>query len=552
MSFAFDQNVFMNGDIETLLKNKLNSSLNTNTINDNHTKGKVKASNNNVFVKNISFNNKPPVIDILGISLSDHSTNINNETQFITNSRNNLSNNNKTIKTIIKLLIENFSIELKSNIESNLLLVYGYTNIDPFILPDFVCNESFNIPINLKFDNCKLESIFDMNYQIDSMLKLNFKDVDISFEFDCSIPLLSDNIKKRLIDNVDYIFKDVIPNAIMDFSIKYMTEKHQKKLIASNKEPVINNNVLFDDFEEQFASNSTNLKLNHIAQKRFTMSLRNLEEEDFTIERSNLNKILNKRVLRLNKLVKNYNTVDLNEPFKSNNVLPLNKNTLLSDDLINNIAGLQENLNCMSLKRLGKIQQYKRRKINLINNKESDDITADMKEKLPELPLPINNNEAIIETDQTVEKQAPEIKHKIEQPTFTRPFMNHTNSSLILSPSPINVSFKNNNGFMMNRVITPLLKDQQKINVKKNHPLGDYEPLIKLNWSDNEKKENTSVTDNVNSKTDENLENKAYLKFLEKTPFKKWFNKEQDYNFNSITSDLRKNSYNIPPPPYTH
>jgi len=256
--------------------------------------------------------------------------------------------------------------------------------------------------------------------------------------------------------------------------------------------------------------------------------------------------------LRLNKLVKNYNTVDLNEPFKSNNVLPLNKNTLLSDDLINNIAGLQENLNCMSLKRLGKIQQYKRRKINLINKKESDDITADMKEELPELPLPINNNEAIIETDQTVEKQAPEIKHKIEQPTFTRPFMNHTNSSLILSPSPINVSFKNNNGFMMNRVITPLLKDQPNINVKKNHPLGDYEPLIKLNWSDNEKKENTSVTDNVNSKVDENLENKAYLKFLEKTPFKKWFNKEQDYNFNSITSDLRKNSYNIPPPPYTH
>ena len=184
MSFAFDQNVFLNGDIEALLKSKLNSSLNTTKITDNHTKGKVKASSNNVFVKNISFNNKPPNIDILGISLSDHSSNINNETQYITNSRTTLSHNNKTIKTIIKLLIENFSIELKSNIESNLLLVYGYTNIDPFILPDFVCNESFNIPINLKFDNCRLESIFDMNYQIDSMLKLNFKDVDISFEFD--------------------------------------------------------------------------------------------------------------------------------------------------------------------------------------------------------------------------------------------------------------------------------------------------------------------------------------------------------------------------------
>jgi hypothetical protein len=544
MSFSFDQEVFLNGEIENLLKNKLNASLNTTTTTENHSKGKVKASNNNVFVKKISFNNKPPNIDILGISLSDHSSNINNETKYITNSRDNISNNNKTIKTIIKLLIENFSLELRSNIESNLLLVYGYTNIDPFILPDFVCNESFNIPINLKFENCKLESIFDMNYQINSMLKLDFKDVDISFEFDCSIPLLSDNIKKRLIDNVDFIFKDVIPNAVMDMSIKYMTKRNQQKATSSSHDST--NNLLFDEADEQFASNLTINKLNHIAQKRFTMSLRNLEEEDFTIERSNLNKILSRKVLRLNKLVKQNNHFDSNEPFKRNNVLPLNKNTPLPDDLIRNVARLQESLNDLTLKRFGKVKQYKRRKINLKKEKANEEL--EMPEK--QLELPKHNKEEVFEYTK-VEKSPTESNVKIEHPSFTRPFMNHNNSSLMLPPSPINVSFKKNKGFMMNRVLTPLLKEQAQLNAKKNQPLDDYDSSIKLNWSDNDNNESKKLSETPNNKKELSFENTPYLKLLERTPFKKWFNKEQDYNFNTIAEDYKKN-YNFPPPPYTH
>ena len=544
MSFSFDQEVFLNGEIENLLKNKLNASLNTTTTTENHSKGKVKASNNNVFVKKISFNNKPPNIDILGISLSDHSSNINNETKYITNSRDNISNNNKTIKTIIKLLIENFSLELRSNIESNLLLVYGYTNIDPFILPDFVCNESFNIPINLKFENCKLESIFDMNYQINSMLKLDFKDVDISFEFDCSIPLLSDNIKKRLIDNVDFIFKDVIPNAVMDMSIKYMTKRNQQKATSSTHDST--NNLLFDEADEQFASNLTINKLNHIAQKRFTMSLRNLEEEDFTIERSNLNKILSRKVLRLNKLVKQNNHFDSNEPFKRNNVLPLNKNTPLPDDLIRNVARLQESLNDLTLKRFGKVKQYKRRKINLKKEKANEEL--EMPEK--QLELPKHNKEEVFEYTK-VEKSPTESNVKIEHPSFTRPFMNHNNSSLMLPPSPINVSFKKNKGFMMNRVLTPLLKEQAQLNAKKNQPLDDYDSSIKLNWSDNDNNESKKLSETPNNKKELSFENTPYLKLLERTPFKKWFNKEQDYNFNTIAEDYKKN-YNFPPPPYTH
>lgn len=544
MSFSFDQEVFLNGEIENLLKNKLNASLNTTTTTENHSKGKVKASNNNVFVKKISFNNKPPNIDILGISLSDHSSNINNETKYISNSRDNISNNNKTIKTIIKLLIENFSLELRSNIESNLLLVYGYTNIDPFILPDFVCNESFNIPINLKFENCKLESIFDMNYQINSMLKLDFKDVDISFEFDCSIPLLSDNIKKRLIDNVDFIFKDVIPNAVMDMSIKYMTKRNQQKATSSSHDST--NNLLFDEADEQFASNLTINKLNHIAQKRFTMSLRNLEEEDFTIERSNLNKILSRKVLRLNKLVKQNNHFDSNEPFKRNNVLPLNKNTPLPDDLIRNVARLQESLNDLTLKRFGKVKQYKRRKINLKKEKANEEL--EMPEK--QLELPKHNKEEVFEYTK-VEKSPTESNVKIEHPSFTRPFMNHNNSSLMLPPSPINVSFKKNKGFMMNRVLTPLLKEQAQLNAKKNQPLDDYDSSIKLNWSDNDNNESKKLSETPNNKKELSFENTPYLKLLERTPFKKWFNKEQDYNFNTIAEDYKKN-YNFPPPPYTH
>ncbi|OBA27550.1 hypothetical protein HANVADRAFT_1755, partial [Hanseniaspora valbyensis NRRL Y-1626] len=132
MSFTFDKDVFFSGEIETLMKDKLNnllSSNNTKKPNKNsvlgNSYGKIAASDNNVFVKKISFNNKPPIIDILGMSILDSTiskSSSDNKKEFISNSTNDQTNDNKTIKTIVKLVIENFKIELKSDIESNLLL----------------------------------------------------------------------------------------------------------------------------------------------------------------------------------------------------------------------------------------------------------------------------------------------------------------------------------------------------------------------------------------------------------------------------------------------
>ncbi|OBA22639.1 hypothetical protein HANVADRAFT_4622 [Hanseniaspora valbyensis NRRL Y-1626] len=346
MSFTFDKDVFFSGEIETLMKDKLNnllSSNNTKKPNKNsvlgNSYGKIAASDNNVFVKKISFNNKPPIIDILGMSILDSTiskSSSDNKKEFISNSTNDQTNDNKTIKTIVKLVIENFKIELKSDIESNLLLVYGGKNIDPFLFPDFVSNESFNIPINLKFSNCKLETILDLNYQIGSNVNMNFNDVNISFEFDCSIPLLSSNIKKRLTSNIDFIFKEVLPNAILDMSMKYMSKKNSsdandisasidnkhKENVDSigsiNNDSSINNSMnnditlkqqlmlSFGDGEGETASPVTMMKLSAMASKRFSLSLRNFEEDDSVLERSNLTKILSKKTLTLSKLAGSY------------------------------------------------------------------------------------------------------------------------------------------------------------------------------------------------------------------------------------------------------
>lgn len=167
-----------------------------------------------------------------------------------------------------------------------------------------------------------------------------------------------------------------------------------------------------------------------------------------------------------------------------------------------------------------------------------------------QLELPKHNKEEVFEHNK-VEKSPTESNIKIEHPSFTRPFMNHNNSSLMLPPSPINVSFKKNKGFMMNRVLTPLLKEQAQINAKNNQPLDNYDSSIKLNWSDNDKNESKKLSETPNNKKELSFENTPYLKLLERTPFKKWFNKEQDYNFNTIAEDYKKN-YNFPPPPYTH
>ncbi|KAL6926332.1 hypothetical protein ACO0SA_001875 [Hanseniaspora valbyensis] len=628
MSFTFDKDVFFSGEIETLMKDKLNnllSSNNTKKPNKNsvlgNSYGKIAASDNNVFVKKISFNNKPPIIDILGMSILDSTiskSSSDNKKEFISNSTNDQTNDNKTIKTIVKLVIENFKIELKSDIESNLLLVYGGKNIDPFLFPDFVSNESFNIPINLKFSNCKLETILDLNYQIGSNVNMNFNDVNISFEFDCSIPLLSSNIKKRLTSNIDFIFKEVLPNAILDMSMKYMSKKNSSDandisaLIDSkhmesvdsigsiNNDSSINNSMnnditlkqqlmlSFGDGEGETASPVTMMKLSAMASKRFSLSLRNFEEDDSVLERSNLTKILSKKTLTLSKLAGSYTGVQqsigdsniIYETTKAMNVLPMPNTLKFDQQLIEQIADLQETLYESSLKRHGKTKKFKRRKIALNKSKKaqtpekeenkeketnispitsehgSDDTLVE-----PMMPAmvatPVKESKTIWnEQEKKMHKEiidvdkTPDIKNmRIETQLINKPVLKH-NNSLILTPTPMSKNLSSPStpgGILMKRAMTPLLFNENSRSPSIGLP-EHIEPAIKLNWKNNDnimnntnvsaenKQENSEKDVNGDGKINITLKkndsennvfkntstNHSYMKFLEKTPLKNW------------------------------
>lgn len=639
MSFVFDTNVFLNGEIETLMKDKLNGLLSNNSSNKTKgsnaasmgmSHGKISASDNNVFVKKISFNNKPPIIDILGMSILD-STNaesaLEDEKELICSNNNNTANDNKTIKTIVKLVIENFKIELKSDIESNLLLVYGCKNIDPFLLPDFVCNESFNIPINLKFSNCKLETILDLNYEVGSNVKMNFNDVNIAFEFDCSIPLLTSSIKNRLTSNIDFIFKEVLPNAILDMSMKYMNKKTDDKDVELNAKAIAekhhllaaqttSNGVTDDDvlkhklhiqFDEQDAENAspvTMMKLCSMASKRFSLSLRNFEEDDAVLERSNLTNILSNKTLKLSKLVHSNigiepshdNSDVIYEATKALNVLPMENDLKFTQEFVEQIADLQETLNETSLKRHGKTKKFKRRKIaigktekvvngntetvteNISVNNSADVISVESKTTSPSIPqlndVEEPNNQKEKKTIHSAADKSPNLKGlRVENPLLIKPTLKHSNS-LLLTPTRmahVNSTPATPSGILMKRVMSPLVfTDRSR---SPSIPLSEHtESMIKLNWKNspdesdktqtkpNKKNESIVVDRTIGEKESTKISTKLavldspYRKLLESTPLKNWlqhpsyldnFAQSNSHSASSDVNQTKINDYHI-------
>lgn len=639
MSFIFDTSVFLNGEIETLMKDKLNGLLsnssstktkgnNASSMGTSH--GKISASDNNVFVKKISFNNKPPIIDILGVSILDSSAEspLDDEKQLIFNNSNNTTNDNKTIKTIVKLVIENFKIELKSDIESNLLLVYGCKNIDPFLLPDFVCNESFNIPINLKFSNCKLETILDLNYEIGSNVKMNFNDVNIAFEFDCSIPLLTSSIKNRLTSNIDFIFKEVLPNAILDMSMKYMNkktdvkdtelrtpinaQKHQliasqttSNAVADDESLKPNLHIRFDEQDAENASPVTMMKLCSMASKRFSLSLRNFEEDDAVLERSNLTNILSNKTLNLSKLAHSnigiepsYDNSDvIYEATKALNVLPIEDDLKFTQSFVEQIADLQETLNETSLKRHGKTKKFKRRKIaigktqkaaagdiqtvtlNVAVDNNVDSVSVESETSSPlithvnDIGEPLNQMEKKTLFSPVDIDKSPNLKSlRVENPLLVKPTLKHSNS-LLLTPTRmthVNSTPTTPNGILMKRVMSPLVfTDRSR---SPSIPLSEHtEPIIQLNWKnrpDESVKKPTKPNQNEPSAADSivgetesskvatkvSIADSPYRKLLESTPLKSWlqhpsyldnFAQSNYHNANSDINKTKVNDYHI-------
>ncbi|KAL6950200.1 hypothetical protein ACO0QE_000876 [Hanseniaspora vineae] len=341
MSFKFDHKAFNNKEFNELIKKKLNTHLNKPSTeetdsqsNDNssssfnpHTPSKSKSLlTNGITVNKVNFQ-KAPFVEILDL---------------------NIQPTNLMVKSIIKILLENASIEISTNIEANSLLMYSSNSTPDFIMPDIICNDSFVVPITMMFSNIQLEAISNicMEKKLNSGLSVSFNDVDLDFDFQCSIAMFQGAIEKRLKLAMDSVFRDVLPVIIYSTSNNAMVEtgtetnnlgknlsidsvQAQKaisgdynydyeKEMEKSKE-LINGVTYLDIADLEDVSSMTMSNLGNMMNQRNSLSLLGSHMEG-CLERPHLYKLLQKKSLQLSNLIhKSIPPITNETPILSNN-----------------------------------------------------------------------------------------------------------------------------------------------------------------------------------------------------------------------------------------
>ncbi|SSD60606.1 uncharacterized protein SCODWIG_02367 [Saccharomycodes ludwigii] len=369
MSFKFNNEIFENKDFNKIIKEKLNKAYQTkrNNTNSSSTNGTNSGSNilkNGITVTNVDFPT-PPSLEILDLALVPKSV----------------------LKGIAKVLLSNATIEISTTIEANLLLLYTNNSTPDFISPDIVCNDSFTVPINMTFSNIHLEAISNISMDRSGNsgsqgtgLGVSFNDVNLDFDFYCSIKLLQSSIERRLKQAMDSVFKDVLPSVIFNSTMKLFSKKNGitgKK----NKRSIINgsNNsdnisaavTLINSFELEDLSPVTLLKLSTMVSSRNSLSLLPSKKAQVgCLERPNLYKyiMLNKNNSQHLSTCfgKNSTTADSS---RTDNLLP--NNIDLSVENIIKIADLQTSI----YKRAGKRHNNKVRRRKIVLKHDTNNTT---------------------------------------------------------------------------------------------------------------------------------------------------------------------------------
>lgn len=274
MSFKFNESAFkdnsFNEKIRDKLSNALNEAFNKNrrdeTIVDDEdgisSKGRKQSTSTNILKSGIKVNkvNFPdiPQVDILDLNISMQPRSL--------------------VKGICKLSVKNAMIQIQAIIESNLLLL-NVEDSPKFVTPTLIENNSFAIPITMTFKEIQLEAITNI-FMRNHGVSISFNDVDLDFEFECSIKILQTTIERRLKDSLQSLFKDVLPSIIFNMSQSWFSHngKSGKRLLEQDNTLNAQHKITLDESDLQELSTTNMLRLSTMVSSRHTLSLHGTNE----------------------------------------------------------------------------------------------------------------------------------------------------------------------------------------------------------------------------------------------------------------------------------
>ncbi|BAP71453.1 hypothetical protein KMAR_30648 [Kluyveromyces marxianus] len=270
MSFKFNTGTFEDNTFNEQIRDRLTKALNPNRAegSDSNSSGQDPSSNDTqkkpkklgilksgVTVRQVDFRSIPR-LEILDLDVSAQSKSL--------------------LKGICKISCKDAMIQITTEIEANLLLLYE-TVSPKFTTPKLVSNDSFNVPITMTFDHIELEAITNI-FVKNTGVGISFNDVNLDFRFECSMKLLQSSIEKRLKESMQSIFKDVLPSVIFNMSQRWFThgpDVIEEPLPSSTKQSSteVTPMTILDDSDLQDLSPATMLRLSTLVSSRQSLSL---------------------------------------------------------------------------------------------------------------------------------------------------------------------------------------------------------------------------------------------------------------------------------------
>ncbi|QLQ80071.1 hypothetical protein HG537_0D00710 [Torulaspora globosa] len=182
------------------------------------------------------------------------------------------------VKGICKISCMDAMLQIQTEIEGNLLLVYSEYSPE-FTTPTLNCKGSFTIPITMVFSGVQLEAITNI-FVKNSGIGISFNDVNLDFDFNCSIKILQSTIEKRLKKSMQSLFKDVLPKVIFNMSQSLFTAEtgvSKPAEAATGDEETYSSSpapkVIFEETDMQELSAANMLRLSTLISSRQTLSL---------------------------------------------------------------------------------------------------------------------------------------------------------------------------------------------------------------------------------------------------------------------------------------
>ncbi|CEP62944.1 ERMES complex subunit MDM34 LALA0_S06e07492g [Lachancea lanzarotensis] len=304
MSFRFNKATFEDNSFNEQIREKLTSALNADANTGTQSKS-ANASNSAVTDEVKQETNAPKKLDILKSGISVRKVNFPSIPQLEILDLDVSAQSKSLLKGICKISCKNAMLEITTEIEANLLLLY--TNNGPaFTTPRLISNDSFTVPITMTFSQIELEAITNI-FVKNTSVGISFNDVNLDFDFDCSIKLLQSSIEKRLKGSMETVFKEVLPSVIFSMSQRWFT--HGEANTGSTDESKFSEQVsthphvprtILEDSDLEDLSPATMLRLSTLVSSRQSLSLNPTSMNTFSaipgcLERQNLHRF-NSRV----------------------------------------------------------------------------------------------------------------------------------------------------------------------------------------------------------------------------------------------------------------